>query len=170
MKRESNRQCDPEILARYYDGELSEDEGRSVTAHLDHCPECRQQINDYRNLSDMVQDEIHTVLSRTDFHSMESRLLNRVPKKRLKPQTFRRWPTFPRSVFVPVSALAAALLIILYIYLPVGTEPAPSAVINSFTGSISSAMIIETPETRHTILWFTEDAPTAGEKNAAHQT
>jgi hypothetical protein len=31
-------------------------------------------------------------------------------------------------------------------------------------------MIIETPETRHTILWFSEDSTLAGEENAAHQT
>jgi hypothetical protein len=43
---------------------------------------------------------------------------------------------------------------------------APSAIINSFTGSMSSVMIFETPETRQTILWYKEDADVESEHNA----
>ena len=44
--------------------------------------------------------------------------------------------------------------------------PVPSAIINSFTGSVSSVMILETPETREIILWYNEDTDMESEHDA----
>jgi hypothetical protein len=69
---------------------------------------------------------------------------------------------------MPLSALATALLIFFFFFHPLSPEPIPSALINSFTGSYSSVIILETPNTRHTILWFSDDSTLAGEESAAH--
>ena len=41
----------------------------------------------------------------------------------------------------------------------------PSAIVSSFTGQISSVMIIETPKEHHTIIWFSEDVNMNGGDN-----
>ena len=39
-----------------------------------------------------------------------------------------------------------------------GKENGPSAVVSSFSGNVSSVIIMETPETRQTIVWFSENS------------
>jgi hypothetical protein len=53
----------------------------------------------------------------------------------------------------------AAGLLIFFAYTNFVAKPAyvPSAIIKSFSGSMSSVMVFETPETRQTILWYNEE-------------
>ncbi len=170
MKPEIRKGCDPKLLDRYYDGELNIDESRSVQAHLNHCPMCQEKIESHHKIAEAYRAVINHALSRTNFDRIEGRIIQNLRKERHKEPLWRQYRLLSKPFFMPVSALTAALLIFFFIYNPLRTKPVPSALINSFTGNISSAMIIETPETRHTILWFSEDSNLAGEENAAHQT
>ena len=170
MKPELEKGCDPERLDRYADGELGIDDSESVEAHLIRCPACQKQIEDRHRIAEAFRSGMNHVASRTDYDRVEEHIIRRIRKEQKKvPARFQR-VLFSKSFFMPVSALTAAMIIFFFITNPLRPEPVPSALINSFTGSISSAMIIETPESRHTILWFSEDSALAGEENAAHQT
>lgn len=170
MKPEIRKGCDPKLLDRYCDEELSIEESNSVKAHLNGCPACREKIEGRHKIAEAFRTEINHALAHTNFDQVEEQIIRRIRKGRFKEPSWFQRLFFSKSFFMPVSALTAALLIFFFIYNPLSPEPVPSALINSFTGSISSAMIIETPETRHTILWFSEDSTLAGEENAAHQT
>lgn len=169
MKPELKIGCDPERLDRYIDGELGIDDSESVKAHLIRCPDCQEQIKHRHRMAEAFRSEMNHAASRTNFDRIEDHIIRRIRKGQRKvPERFQRI-LFSKSFLMPVSALTAAILIFFFITNPLRPEPVPSALINSFTGSISSAMIIETPESRHTILWFSEDSNLAGEENAAHQ-
>jgi anti-sigma factor RsiW len=170
MKPDIKNGCDPKLLDPYCDAELSIEESNSVKAHLNGCPACRARIEGRHKIAGVLRTEINRALSHTNFDRVEEQIIRKIRKERLKEPSWLQRLFFSKSFFMPVSALTAALLIFFFIYNPLSPEPVPSALINSFTGSISSAMIIETPETRHTILWFSEDSTLAGEENAAHQT
>ena len=170
MKPDIRKGCDPKLLDRYCDEELSIEESNSVKAHLIRCPACREKIEDRDKIAEAYRTEINRVLAHTNFDRVEKQIIRRIRKERFEEPSWFQRLLFSKSFFMPVSALTAALLIFFFIYNPLSPEPVPSALINSFTGSISSAIIIETPETHHTILWFSEDSTLAGEENAAHQT
>ena len=169
MKPEIGKGCDPKLIDRYCDEELSIEESNSIKAHLNSCSACRDMIEGHHKITEAFRTDINHAYAHTNFDRVEEQIIRKIRKERLKePPWFQRL-FFSKSFYMPVSALTVALLIFFFIYNPLSPEPVPSALINSFTGSISSAMIIETPETRHTILWFSEDSTLAGEENAANQ-
>ena len=59
-----------------------------------------------------------------------------------------------------LSAAAAVALLVFLIYNPF--QPAlssgPSAIIDSFTGQVKSVMILETPQNRQTVIWYSEES------------
>lgn len=170
MKPETIKVCDPKLLDRYRDGELSDTQRLSVKSHLIRCQSCRDQIENRNRIAEAVRTDIDHVLSGANLDQIEDKIIRRIRKARLrKPSPYQRF-FLSKPFLMPASVFTAAILIFFFIYNPISPEPVPSALINSFTGRISSAMIIETPETHHTILWFSEDSTMAGEENAAHQT
>ena len=169
MKPELKKGCDPERLDRYIDGELGIDDSETVKAHLIRCPACQEQIKDRHKIAEAFKSDMDQVASRTNFDRVEEHIIRKIRKEQRKAQARFQRVLLSKSFFMPVSALTAAMIIFFFITNLLRPEPVPSALINSFTGSISSAMIIETPESRHTILWFSEDSTLAGEENAAHQ-
>jgi hypothetical protein len=63
----------------------------------------------------------------------------------------------PRRMLFPATAVAA-LLVVLILYFP-GSRSingGPSALVSYLGGETASVMIFETPNTRHTIIWFEE--------------
>jgi hypothetical protein len=98
---------------------------------------------------------------------MAQRILNRRQISREASTGWRKWLQ-PARIFVPVTVAALALAIFI-IPLPFKKGPngeAPSAIINSFTGSVTSVMLFETPNTHQTIIWFNEDSTANGENDA----
>jgi hypothetical protein len=77
----------------------------------------------------------------------------------------------PARLFLPVAVtvLAAAIYIIPRPFKIAPDSQAPSAIINSFTGSVTSVMLFETPNTHQTIIWFKEDSTANGENDAVQK-
>ncbi len=70
-------------------------------------------------------------------------------------------------ILVPVSSLAMLLILCLALfrYTYFTDESGPSAIVDSFTGNVTSVVIIETPESRQTIIWFSETPDLAGDQD-----
>ena len=169
MKHDIKMECNPELIDRYYDGELKPEERESVAVHLKVCPHCRTMLKDRRTVSQVFRAEVDGALSRTDFQGLDEKVLERIAQKRILGLPGLQRLFFSKPFFIPASAVAALLLVFFTFFNPTPSDPGPSAVINSFTGSVSSVMIIETSP-RHTILWFSEEPAQMGEENAAHKT
>jgi len=167
MKRDH---CSLELLDRYYDGEISPDESKAVTDHLDGCPVCRKRLAARRTVTESVRAVADEAVSRTDFRHLDQKVLDRIAVRRTPFLSQLKNMRFSWRFYVPASAIAAILMVFFTVFLRQPADVGPSAIINSFAGKISSVMIIETPESRHTILWFSEESAHTGEENAGQKT
>lgn len=157
--------CDGDLLDRYLDGDLSADEKVQMTAHLDSCPTCRRQAATLNAFSQGFRDRVEQAAESVDFMALEKQALTSVLRQH---RSRGGLSTFLASLkyVLPAAATAGLLLFFAYPDLMDRPAPVPSAIINSFTGSVSSVMIFETPETRQTILWYNEDPDVESDQNA----
>mgnify|MGYP000270064777 CR=1 FL=1 len=159
--------CDHEQLSRYHDGEATSQEIRRIEAHLPHCPDCRNMLADFDRLGHLMRSHGERALAAADTSAVMQRLLTRRQQRREAFAGWRNWFK-PARLFLPVTVTVLALAIYI-IPRPFKIEPdgqAPSAIINSFTGSVTSVMLFETPNTHQTIIWFKEDSTAKGENDA----
>ena len=157
--------CDEGMLDRYLDGDVDAGEMAQMEAHVAGCRQCRRQVAALTAFSQNLRDRIHHVTDSVDFVALEKQVLNKALRQ------YRSRGGF--SIFIasfkytiPAAVTAGLLLFFTYSNYVLKAPPAPSAIINSFTGSMSSVMILETPETRQTILWYTEQTDVESEPNA----
>jgi hypothetical protein len=164
MKRNIPRDCNAELIDQLHDDELAPEERKAVIEHLNTCASCQGILKDSQILSKLFRDNVDDVLSRTDLRGLDEKILDRIAKR---PAGKLRRLFLSKPFIIPASAVAAVVLVFFTFFTPQISDPGPSALINSFTGRISSVMIIETPNTRHTILWFAEETTPTGNENAA---
>ena len=157
--------CDDDLLVRALDDDLDAAEKKRLANHLETCHPCRRQLAALNGFSQDLRKRVDMAADAVDFTALEKDVLT----KALRP---RRSNGGGAGFFkalkygIPVAATAGLLLFLSYNQFLVNPGPAPSAIINSFTGSMSSVMIFETPETRQTILWYTEDMDVESESDA----
>ena len=169
MKKQphNQEQCDHERLSRFHDGELAPRENDRVNAHIHNCPDCQRKLADFDRLGQMGRRHVDQAVADLDAEALTKHVLARRPKAHRPFSGLRNWFK-PSRLFLPVAVTALALAIYI-IPQPFRTESkgtAPSAIINSFTGSVTSVMFYETPNTRQTIIWISEDATANGENGA----
>ncbi|WP_372678535.1 anti-sigma factor [Desulfosarcina sp.] len=157
--------CDESMLDRYLDGDLDNAEIAQVETHVAGCRRCHGQVAALRAFSHHLRDRVHQAADSVDFVALEKEVLN---------QALKRYPSRGgRSMFIaslkytiPATVMAGLVLFFAFSHTVLKPPPVPSAIINSFTGSMSSVMIFETPKTRQTILWYTEETDVENEPNA----
>ena len=157
--------CDEALLDRYLDGDLDAEEKERMTAHLDRCPECRRQVTAMTAFSKGLRERVEQATESVDFMALEKDVLTRALRQRRSRGVFS---IFVASLKYTIPVAVTVCLVLFFAYPAFMTNPAPvpSAIINSFTGSVSSVMIFETPDTRQTILWYNEDPDVENDKNA----
>lgn len=156
--------CDEILMDRYLDGNLELEEKAQMTAHLERCPQCRRQVAAMTTFAEDFHDRVQHVTDSVDFIALEKQVLT----KALRQHRSRVGSsTFLASLKYTLPAAVTAGLLLFFAYTNFVAEPAkvPSAIIKSFTGSMSSVMIFETPETRQTILWYNEVTDEESEQN-----
>ncbi len=157
--------CDETLLCRYRDGDLGTDENECMEDHLKGCLHCRRQVAAMAAFSQDLRDRVQQATDAVDFMVLEKQVLNKALRQYGARGGFSRFIASLKYT-IPATVTAGLLLFFAYSNYMVQPMPVPSAIINSFTGSMSSVMIFETPETRQTILWYNEDTDVESEQNA----
>jgi anti-sigma factor RsiW len=148
--------CDPTLLNLLYDGELSQDEDARLRDHLKTCQACRKEIERNESISKHFKEELNREISLINQAALERTIVDRIREKRAT-----LWAGFgnifsPMRLLVPAAAVAAMAFFFFFTIQGPAPNSSPSAIINSFTGDVSSVMILETPETHQTIIWINE--------------
>ena len=151
---DNQKSCNPEIISRFFDGELEADEYAAVTDHLEICPVCREKLANIQSISERVKEHIAEA-SIKDTEKLEDRIIEAV--RRIESPWWAKWKDliYSKRFLVPAGAVASFLLIFFTVFYNPAVS-GPSAIITSISGSGTSVIIMETPETRQTILWFNE--------------
>ena len=144
--------CDEERLSRYIDGETTPQERQRIDRHLADCIACRQYLQQQQQLAGQLHREVTAARQAVDFGRLAVQITDSVGKRPPLRDTLLSW-----KLLLPVAATAA---LVLFFFTSVFQPPAPagpSAIINSFTGKVSSVMILETPQSRNTVIWYSEE-------------
>ncbi len=158
---EDKIKCDQNLVDLLYDQELDQElDEREVARfkeHLETCPSCRQALKENQALSEVFNAGFTNVVLRTSLENIEDRVMDKI-QSRSQPW-WRQVPGLltPKRMLLPATALTA-LLVVLVLYFP-GSRSingGPSALVSSLGGESASVMVFETPNTRHTIIWFEE--------------
>jgi anti-sigma factor RsiW len=156
--------CDEQQLNRLLDGELTPPEKHQLKQHLLRCPACRRHVRGLMAFSETFRRRVEREATMVDFAALEKEVVTTA----LKRYRQRERGGLLKSLKIAVPALVTAGVLLFFAYTRFMVEPTtlPSAIINSFTGSASSVMIFETPETRQTILWYTETTDADNDNDA----
>jgi len=157
MTNNSHKDCDPGLIERFFDNELGPDEHRRVSKHLKSCPFCQKALRDNQAISTLFKSSLNKELSQTNLDDLEERVVDLIREKSV-PWWKKITDLFvSRKLLIPATAMAAILIFITLTRQPAPVSD-PSAIIKSFSGDVSSVMIIETPKSRQTIIWYNESS------------
>jgi len=150
-------ECDSTLIERFFDNELAPDEHERFSRHLEDCPSCQKAVRDNQTISALFKSSLSKALSQTSFEDLEENVLNQIRKRSVP--WWKKLIDFlsSKKFLVPATAMAAILLFLTLTRQPVPV-PDQSAIVKSFSGDVSSVMIIETPKTRQTIIWYNESS------------
>ena len=156
MKKLDNG-CDQTLIDRYFDKELGRDEHARISEHISHCPSCQKALRDNQAISTLFKSGLDKEVSQANLADLEEKVLDQIRKKRAP------WWRRPVDLFVSRKLLIpAAAMAVMLIFFSIIREPAPvsapSAIVKSFSGDVSSVMIIETPKSRNVIIWYNESS------------
>jgi anti-sigma factor RsiW len=152
--KEKDPLCDPVLISRFFDGELGAEEYDRVAGHVKDCPACRKRLEELGILSKDMRSFLTGSRPETS-PELEQKLLEAIREKEIPWWVKMKEAFFSKRVLFPAGAVASAVLIFFSLfYTP--APSGPSAIVTSLSGSGSSVIIMETPRTRQTILWFDE--------------
>ena len=147
--------CDPIEISLFFDEELGTEDYTRVERHVETCASCKAILGDLKMLQGVIKGNVVNQYSETDSASVEENVLKWVERKSVPWWIRWRETFFLKRTLIPITGMAAVMLVLLTFFRP---QPVtgPSAIITSLSGDISSVIIMETPQTRQTILWFSE--------------
>ena len=160
-----SKTCDDVRLNLYLDGELGDNEMAWMEAHLKDCPKCRDQASTIIFFTKEFRRRVKDAADAVDFKALEKKVLTQALPRYASRSPFSNFLASLKYV-IPATLTAGVALFFVYTTYIAPPTPVPSAIINSFTGSVSSVMIFETPETRQTVLWYNEADDVESEQNA----
>lgn len=132
------------FISRFLDGEVLADEHRAFLGHLDCCSTCRETLDRYRRAGDLFRRHV-------------SDQAEKIPPVRMHGKPAGARPFSPLGLGLKLASVSAAVLILVFAFLPGQQEIAPSAIVDSIDTDYASVLIIEAPDTGHTIIWFSQD-------------
>jgi hypothetical protein len=156
------------LLERFLDQEVGPEEHARISEHLGHCGPCQKALQDIQAISTLFQTSMKREISYGRLEDLEEQVMTRIRETRVSWRVKVNELLFSKKFYVPAAA-AAALALFVYLTMPSAPVRGPSAIINSFTGEITSVMIIETPRSRQTILWFHETSAAGEEENGMEE-
>ncbi len=144
------------FISRFADNEVTQANHDAFVRHAENCRTCTQTLAAYRQMDQLFNSHVKEEAKRIG--------LSPISLKE-KPGLFHRLFSgikrpFQGTMRLPLklASLSAAAIILAVSLYPWQTDPmpGPSAIVNSVDTYGSSVMIIETTDTQHTIIWFSE--------------
>jgi anti-sigma factor RsiW len=151
-----------DLLERFHDEELDARERHAVTAHLEVCAHCSQELDKLVQVSGALKSQYGSVAASEDFSGMWERIDAQIGAA--APEAAPWWRrlgdifALPKPVWATIGAAAAAIALLLA-YLPGTQEPAVAAndcIIDTVEAEDGSVMVYETDETKMKIIWVME--------------
>ena len=152
----NKKHCDAERLSRFSDQELGSGEHARLQRHVGHCFTCQSGLEDQRAISGLFKTGLERELLKGGLKDVEGSVISLI-RERSVPWWMRAGKVVTSLKFyVPATAVATVLLFFVFIPGLQNHVTEPSAVVSYLGGDVESVMILETRESRRTIVWFNE--------------
>ncbi len=143
-------------ISRYIDSELPRHQLRQIRQHLDTCPACRDLAAQFRDVTQSFKELAElpgVVIDPAPLY----RTMKKAGKKTARPWTGRFFNKPVRLFLAAAASIATLFFISVYSLKHEGTAiSGPSAIVTSINTDYTAVMILETPDTHHTIIWYSE--------------
>jgi len=155
--------CDPVMINRFFDHELDQEEYDRVAGHIETCPLCQRTLDELKALSGMVNEYIRDTWSEKIEGSVEEEVLASIQQRKAPWWIKARGLFLSKKILIPLTT-TAALFLFLSVFFRSPAQTGPSAIVTSLSGNMTSVIIMETPQTHQTILWFKENSTSERQK------
>jgi hypothetical protein len=148
--------CDPVLISRFFDQELDQEEQEQVAGHLETCQTCRRVLEDLQGLSGLIHDHIQDISSEIRKGEIEEGVLALRQKRNTSWRNKTGKLFIRKKIWIPLTT-TAVLILFLAVFFRSSGPTGPSAIVTSLSSETVSVIIMETPQTHQTILWYKED-------------
>lgn len=168
------------LLPLFLDGELDADKMRSVALHSTRCGTCEGELREMERVQGLINRTISAAVDEIDLGEFWPAIERQLGSVRVPWWSRLRiwWEEGERASILGLPALAAAAAVaVLTLWLfarapqPTTQPDAPqvaavdnAASIDSLETDVDSVAVMSDPETRTTVLWVSDDAPTGEEE------
>lgn len=167
------------LLPLFLDGELDADKMRSVALHSTRCATCEGELREMERVQDLISTTISAAVDEIDLAELWPAIERQLGSVRV-PWWSRLhiwWEEGEHTSLLRLPALAAAVAVAAFALWFLTRTPQPStrpdasqvaavdnaASIDSLETDVDSVAVMNDPETRTTVLWVNDDAPTGEE-------
>ncbi len=156
--------CSSELLDKYFDREVTEEERTMVEGHLSQCQACREELKAMEGLRHAIKDPVDRLDQEENFHWVWQRIERKIQRKE-EPA----WKKFlggwldvgfflRRRVWIPAAGAALALAIALAPHF-FGNSPSSSdlSVVEYVESQSHNVMVYESEKGTMTVIWVLDD-------------
>jgi hypothetical protein len=160
-----NGSCPGELLEKYFDGEVTEEEKNLVDGHLSRCQTCQDALRTMVDLSHLIKDPVDELDRKENFSRVWQRIERGIqPEEKLTwNESLRRWfevrPMVRKRVWIPAAAVIVAVILSITPFL---FKKAPSSsdlsVVEYVESQSHNVMVYELEKGDVTVIWLLEGA------------
>ena len=158
-----------ELLERYFDREVTDEERSTVETHLQDCQACRETLEAMEGLRHLVKTPVDEADRKEDFYWVWQKIEKRIQQKE-KPawlESISRWfragSILRRKVWVPAAAAIVALFLALApSVFKKATSPSEASVVEYVESQNYNVMVYESEKGNMTVIWLFEGPETEG--------
>ena len=159
-----NGSCPSELLERYFDHEVTEEEKNLVESHLSHCQICEDALKAMDRLRHLIKDPVDELERKENFYRVWQGIERGIQQEE-KPawkESLRRWfdvsPMLRKRVWIPA---AAAIVAVVLSMTPFLFKKAPSSsdlsVVEYVESQSHNVMVYELEKGDVTVIWLLEE-------------
>ena len=151
------------LLEKYFDQEVTDDERTLLEGHLPDCPACRETLHSMERVRNLIQSPVEEAVETENFPWVWQKIEREIRLKE-KPtlwESFRSWlditPLFKRRVLIPA---VVAIAILVFVAAPLlfkksTSYPGPS-VVEYVESQAYNVMVYELEDSKGTVIWLFE--------------
>ena len=159
-----NRSCPSELLEKYFDQEVTEEERTMIEGHLSPCQACRDVLAAMDGLRRLIKDPVDKLDQEENFHWVWQRIEREIQRKEEPAwkEFLGRWLDvrifLRRKVWIPAAAVATAIVIALTPYF-LRQSPSSSdlSVVEYVESQSHNVMVYESEKGTMTVIWLLDD-------------
>ena len=158
-----NGPCPSELLEKYFDQEVTEEERTIVEGHLPHCKACQDVLEGMEGLRHLIKDPVDRLEKEENFHGVWQKIERGIQREE-KPawkESLRGWLDVSlylrKRVWVPAAAVAVALVLALTPhFLQRAPSSSDSSVVEYVESQSHNVMVYESEKGNMTVIWLLE--------------